>query len=394
MFLTMAAHKKKNTEIQEITEAPQATWEYVGKDEMEKAILSFMGSLDKGSFSSKDKVLFYKELVYMIKGWLSILQAVEVIKKETTNHAVRSICWTLMHYLNEGKSFSYALGRLSEYFDEGDSAIIKTWESTGTLDVVLQELAEEYAYINAIKNKYISALIYPAFLIVGSIAAVLYLFSSVLPGILDMFTDQMDKLPLVTRVLKSMSDFCVEYWKAILVILWVGGLIAWIYWTTEHGKKNYSTMMMNLPLIGGMTKTYYLIKWAKYMKLMIGSWLDYVQTFRLLRDILDIPAYQEMIEQVMAWLQIWKTIYASISSHPNLIYPSVATMIKVWEETACLEDSMQNVINMYQDELDNQINAFSKMLEPVILIFMWVIVALVASGIFWVVFTVMENVGV
>ena len=378
----------------ETIETPEVQWEYVAKDDIEKTILSFMGTLDKGSFSAKDKVLFYKELVYMLKGWLSILQAVEVIRKETTNNAVRNICWTLMHYLNEGKSFSYSIGRLTEYFDEWDSAIIKTWESTGNLDVVLHELADEYEYINQIKNKYISALIYPAFLIVGSIAAVLFLFSSVLPGILDMFSDQMDKLPLITRVLKSISDFCVQYWKTILIILWVGSIVAWIYSTTEQGKKKFSWMMLNAPLIWGMTRTYYLIKWAKYMKLMIGSWLDYVQTFRLLREILGIPAYQDMIENVMAWLQIWKTIYASISTETSLIYPSVATMIKVWEETACLEDSMQNVINMYQDELDNQINAFSKMLEPIILIFMWVIVALVASWIFWVVFTVMENVGV
>ena len=378
----------------ETIETPEVQWEYVAKDDIEKTILSFMGTLDKGSFSAKDKVLFYKELVYMLKGWLSILQAVEVIRKETTNNAVRNICWTLMHYLNEGKSFSYSIGRLTEYFDEWDSAIIKTWESTGNLDVVLHELADEYEYINQIRNKYISALIYPAFLIVGSIAAVLFLFSSVLPGILDMFSDQMDKLPLITRVLKSISDFCVQYWKTILIILWVGSIVAWIYSTTEQGKKKFSWMMLNAPLIWGMTRTYYLIKWAKYMKLMIGSWLDYVQTFRLLREILGIPAYQDMIENVMAWLQIWKTIYASISTETSLIYPSVATMIKVWEETACLEDSMQNVINMYQDELDNQINAFSKMLEPIILIFMWVIVALVASWIFWVVFTVMENVGV
>ena len=378
----------------ETIETPEVQWQYVAKDEIEKTILSFMGTLDKGSFSAKDKVLFYKELVYMLKGWLSILQSVEVIRKETTNNAIRNICWTLIHYLNEGKSFSYSIGRLTEYFDEWDSAIIKTWESTGNLDVVLHELADEYEYINQIKNKYISALIYPAFLIVGSIAAVLFLFSSVLPGILDMFSDQMDKLPLITRVLKSISDFCVEYWKTILIVLGVGVIVAWIYSTTEQGKKKFSWMMLNAPLIGGMTRTYYLIKWAKYMKLMIGSWLDYVQTFRLLREILGIPAYQDMIEQVMAWLQIWKTIYASISTQTDLIYPSVATMIKVWEETACLEDSMQNVINMYQDELDNQINAFSKMLEPIILIFMWVIVALVASWIFWVVFTVMENVGV
>ena len=385
---------KKAIKEKEIVETPEIKGEYVAKDEVEKTILSFMKTLDKGSFSSKDKVLFYKELVYMIKGWLSILQAVEVIKKETTNNAIKNICSTLMHYLNEGKSFSYSLGRLTEYFDEGDSAIIKTWESTGTLDVVLQELAEEYAYINAIKNKYISALIYPAILIVGSIVVVLFLFSYVLPGILEMFADDMDKLPLITRVLKYMSDFCVGYWQTITVILGIVSICGWIYWTTDQGKKKFSWMMLNMPFIWGMTKTYYLIKWAKYMKLMISSWLDYVQTFRLLRDILDIPAYQDMIEDVMAGLQLWKTIYTSVSAHPRLIYPSVATMIKVWEETACLEDSMQNVINMYQDELDSRINAFSRILETIILIFMWVIIALVASWIFWVVLSVMENVGV
>ena len=93
----------------ETIETPEVQWEYVAKDDIEKTILSFMGTLDKGSFSAKDKVLFYKELVYMLKGWLSILQAVEVIRKETTNNAVRNICWTLMHYLNEGKSFSYSI---------------------------------------------------------------------------------------------------------------------------------------------------------------------------------------------------------------------------------------------------------------------------------------------
>jgi type II secretory pathway component PulF len=93
----------------------------------------------------------------------------------------------------------------------------------------------------------------------------------VLPGILDMFSDQMDKLPLITRVLKSISDFCVEYWKSILSVLGVGVNVAWIYSTTEQGKKKFSWMMLNAPLIGGMTRTYYLIKWAKYMKLMIGS---------------------------------------------------------------------------------------------------------------------------
>ena len=80
----------------------------------------------------------------MLKGWVSILQAVDTIRRSTSDYALKTIATSLAYYLNEGKSFSYAIGRLPEYFDESDSAIIKTWESTGNLDVVLQELADEY----------------------------------------------------------------------------------------------------------------------------------------------------------------------------------------------------------------------------------------------------------
>ena len=149
----------------------------------EKIVIATMHGLDKTSFSAKDKILFYKEIVYMLRGGISILQAIDTIKKSTTNYALKTITTSIAHHLNEGKSFSYAIGRLPEYFDESDSAIIKTWENTGNLDVVLQELANEYSYLNAIKNKYTSALTYPAILIIMSVAAVLFLFSSALPGI-------------------------------------------------------------------------------------------------------------------------------------------------------------------------------------------------------------------
>ncbi len=178
-----------------------------------------MNSADKSSFSAKDKILFYKELVYMLHGGVSIMQAVDTIKRSTTNYALKTITTSISFHLNEGKSFSYALSRLPEYFDESDSAIIKTGESTGNLDTVLQELANEYSYLNSIKNKYKSALTYPIILIIMSIGAVLFLFSSVLPGILEMFVGEMEKLPLITRILKSTSDFFVSSWKTILVVL-------------------------------------------------------------------------------------------------------------------------------------------------------------------------------
>lgn len=139
----------------------------------------------------------------------------------------------------------------------------------------------------------------------------------------------MDKLPFITRFLKTLSDFFVSSWKTILIILITFVTVVVIYATTDQGKKRLSKMLMAFPLIGKMTKTYYLIKWARYMKLMIGSGLDYLQTFRLLRGVLAIPAYQEMLEKVMAGLQVGKTIYDALKEETQLIYPNVAVMIKV-----------------------------------------------------------------
>jgi type IV pilus assembly protein PilC len=97
--------------------------------------------------------------------------------------------------------------------------------------------------------------------------------------------------------------------------------------------------------------------------------MDYVDTFRLLRDILKIPLYQEMIEHVLADISLGKSLYEPISQHREIIPANVSALLKVGEETANLENAMQNIIDIYQEELDNSIKNFSKAIEPFILIF-------------------------
>jgi type II secretory pathway component PulF len=88
-------------------------------------------------------------------------------------------------------------------------------------------------------------------------------------------------------------------------------------------------VLVKLPIVGSMSKSYYLIKWARYMKLMIGSGMDYVDTFRLLRDVLRIPLYQSMIEKVLADISMGKSLYEPISEHTDIIPSNVAVLIKV-----------------------------------------------------------------
>jgi type IV pilus assembly protein PilC len=121
--------------------------------------------------------------------------------------------------------------------------------------------------------------------------------------------------------------------------------------------------------------------------------LDYVETFRLLRDILKIPLYQQMIEDILADISLGKRLYEPIKEHSDIIPSNVAVLIKVGEETANLENSMTNIIDLYQEELDTSIKNFSKVIEPFILIVVGAIVMLIALGVFGLIFTVMENAG-
>ena len=361
---------------------------------MDKIIESTISSFDKNSFSWKDKILFYKELVYMMRWWVSLMEAMQTLQNTSDNAAIKMVAKEISSYLNEGRELSYAINRLNEYFDEWDAAIIKTWEVSGNLPDVLQSLADEYAYINDIKQRYIWAMTYPAALIIISIAAVIYLFSSVLPWIFDTLSGSVATMPGITVALKWFSDFVVAYREKIVVFLILGILLLITYGLTEKGKKKIYRFILKVPIVGSMTKSYYLIKWARYMKLMIASGMDYVDTFRLLRDVLKIPLYQSMIEQVLSDISIGKSLYEPISEHTDIIPSNVAVLMKVWEETANLENAMQNIIDIYQEELDNSIKNFSKAIEPFILIFVWWIVLLIALGVFSLIFAVMDSAGI
>ena len=228
-------------------------------------------------------------------------------------------------------------------------------------------------------------------MIVIAIAAVIYLFGFVLPGIFDTLSSSVTEMPKITMILKSFSDFIKLYRREIIVFGILFILLLITYSATEKGKKQMYKAMLNLPILWNMTRSYYLIKWSRYMKLMVSSGMDYVDTFRLLRDVLKIPLYQSMIEHVLADISLGKSLYEPISQHTDIVPSNVSVLLKVWEETANLENAMQNIIDIYQEELDNSIKNFSKAIEPFILIFVWWIVLLIALGVFSLIFAVMDS---
>ena len=361
----------------------------------EKIIERTVTSLDRRNFGLKEKILFFKELSYLIGWWVGIVDAIKTIKNNTDNRAVEEICAHTIDFLVAGKSLSYAISREPDYFDEGDVAILASGEKSGNIVTVLQSLAHEYQFINSMRNSYKSALTYPLILIVIAIGAVFALFQFVLPSIFDI-ADQFTgiELPPTTVFLRNISDFFANYRN------YIGGTMAWfiflwlIIFSTELWQLFLYRMILSTPVIGHMTQSYYLIKLCRYMKIMLSSWMNYVQTFQLLRKILGITIYEKMINNILHWLHQWQTIYDSIKYETQLIPSKVSVLLKVGEETANLSQSLDNIIAIYEEDLKTTIDNLSKLVEPIMLVLIWWIVIVIALGVFGVIMNIMDGVQV
>jgi len=361
------------------------------KHTIDKRILGFLRQIDKWSFGSKEKVIFFKQLAYLINWWVALSESMNIIETSSDNYSVKEIARSVNSHLLEWKDLSYAFNRLPDYFDERDYSIVKAWERSWNIVEILKSLADEYTYMNEIKNKYIISLTYPAVLIVITIVAIISLFAFVLPWIFEIADSfQNVKLPMVTIILKNIADWTKENRKSMIRIFISFITFIWIFLSTDIGKKTRFWIILRIPLFGKLTKYYYLIKRCRYIRIMLQSWMNYIETFQLLRDILNIPVYKNMIELTLVWLQKWETIYDTIKNQKYLIPSNVSALIKVWEETANLENSLENILKMHEEELNNNINRLAKVIEPIILVFIWVIVVVIALGVFWLILQIME----
>lgn len=358
-------------------------------------IKKFIADSDRWSFWWKDKILLFKELWHLLQWGVGIAESLEILSTNTDNYAIRDICSTLKEQITQGKSLSNALLKFPKHFDDTDIATIQSWESAGNLDSILAMLWLEYAYLNTLKNKFIWALTYPLILIVVAFGAIVALFLYVLPAIFEI-ANQFDakELPRITQQLKYFSDFLANNG------LHIGWVIAFLSFTifvilsTETGQKKAYEFIYNIPVLWKMVQAYYLIRFSRYTKILLWSGINYVNIFKMLKNVISNPIFTPLFDKTIEGLNRGQNIYDCIKDDTKLIPSTVSALIKVWEKTATLWHTFDTIIAIYQEELDNYINNLSKLIEPIMLVFVWWVVIMIALGVFGVIMNIMDSVNV
>lgn len=362
---------------------------------IDNIIKQTLQSLDKRSFWTKQKILLFKELGNLLHWGVGIAEGLQIIHHNTNNYAVKQITEVLWYEIHHWKRLSQALKKFPNYFDETDISTIKSWEQSGRLDEILLMLSWEYSYLNSLKQKVIGALTYPAILVTVAIGAVVALFIFILPAVFEIANEfDAHELPRVTRTLKNFSEYLVSHGLNLGLILLFIVFVLFVFFSSRSWQKKLYAILFNIPVIWKMLKAYFLIRFSRYTKMLIESWINYIDIFKMLKNIMPQPIFEDFFDQIIQGLTTGKTMYDSINGNEILIPNQVAALIKVGEQTASLIHTFDSVIDMYQEELDYYITNLSKFTEPIMLIFIGWIVIMIALGVFGVIMNIMDSVSV
>lgn len=360
---------------------------------VDKYIERYLSEKELGYFSLKEKIFLYRELSYLIEWWVAIADSVLIIKSGTDKWSIRKICDEMYNALNEWETLSFSLAQLPRYFNDWDVNIIRSGEESWELTKVLKYLAEEYEFLAKIKSKYIGAMIYPVMLFVVAIGAVILLFTKILPGIFDMVSTFGDiKIPAITRFLMAVSTFMTGNFLEVVAWWWFIFFAGGVIFSTHEWKKFIDQHIFHAPLIGKVTQYYDMVKFMRYMRLLMEAGMNFLEVFVFLKDIMTNLSYKVMIDDIISAINRWETIWSVMENYTDFIAKDVVALLKVWEETASFEAALSNAIVMYEDEFQKVLDGLSKVIEPILIVFIWVIIAMVAMSVFGIIWSLLESV--
>lgn len=341
----------------------------------QRSILQF--EITKKRVKRKDLMHFSRQLGVFVKAGIPIMEALEVIAEETSDKLLRAAILDMIERLQSGDTFASASAAHPEVFPNYYLGILGSAELTGTLDVVLDQLADYIERDIDARGKITGALIYPAVVLVMSIVTVVILAVFVLPRFKTFFESFHATLPLPTRIMLSISNFISNWWFAL-----VGGAIllivlALVLHRTEGGRAWLDSMILRAPVLGELVLAVILERICRILSSMVHAGVPLPEAMGVTADAANNAVFKQGLNHVREDMMEGQGISGPIAR--TGLFPGAARqMFRVGEETGTLDEQLELAATYYNREVDIKVKRFTGLFEPAVIIFMGLIVGFVA----------------
>lgn len=322
----------------------------------------------------KDMALFSRQLAIMFKSKVPLIEALEVLSSQTKNIGFKEKIFKISEKVEAGTSFSEALALFPKIFSPFYIAMVKSGEVSGKLSEALNYLADHQEREHNLTAKAKGALIYPSLILLVILLVIVLLVVFVIPNLVSVFELGGHELPLATKAVIALADFSRSWGWLVLLGAIVLMVFLGRYYSTEKGRAFFDKTFLRVPIFGPFLKMVYISRFAENISTLIAGGLPIAQSLEVVGDIIGNVSYKEAILTTRDEVRKGEMISSTLSRFPELFPPVFVQMALVGEKTGTMDSTLMNIVNFYQKEVDRTIDNITGILEPILIIFLGVVV--------------------
>ena len=321
-----------------------------------------------------------RQLSTLLGAGVPLIGSLESLVAQMTNPTFKRIMAQVKDSVNEGNSLALSLSQHPKVFPSIYVNMVQSGEASGSLDVVMDRLADFGEHQQALRSRFKAALAYPIFMSIVAIIVLFVLVTFIVPNITSVFAEMRQTLPLPTVVLIEVSDFLLSFWWVILLALFCLILILRRIGRRPRGRYLRDRLKLRVPVVGQLNQKIALGRFARTLGSLLQSGVSLISALQIVSRIVDNVLYQEVIEKAGDEIQKGQSLAGSLSK--SAWFPSMAVqMIAVGEQSGDLEGMLYKIAESQEREVETQITAVTSMLEPVMILLMGVVVGFIVFSI-------------
>ena len=348
------------------------------------------GSIDffgpaKQKITGRDIVVFTRQFSTMVDAGLPLVQCLDILGKQSENKTLGGIILEVKANIEKGSDLSDSMRKHPKAFDSLFCNLVEAGEVGGILDVILKRLADYIEKAESLKAKVKSAMVYPGVIVTVAVSVVAFLMIFVIPAFATLFESGGAELPGPTKIVMMVSDFFRTKWYYLF-----GGIAASIFlirkiYSTDRGRYEIDKLSLKVPVIGNLIRKVSVAKFTRTLGTLISSGVPLIEGLEICartsgNKIVELAVFRT-IEAIKGGENI-----AGPLSRESIFPPMVIQMIDVGENSGSLDTMCHKVADFYDEEVDNAVDALTALLEPMLMVFLGIVVGFIVVAMYMPIF--------
>lgn len=330
----------------------------------------------KPKVKTKDIAVFCRQFHAMLKAGINLVTCLDIMRTQLTNKTLKEAVGEMYEDIQKGLNLSAAMMKHSDVFPSLLISMIEAGEVSGNLDEMMERMAEFYEKESSLERKIKGAMVYPIILMVVTVAVVIFLVTSVMPTFITVFEDSDTPLPAPTQLLLKLSDSLTSYWYIYIAVIVLLILFIRSWGKTDKGRIFIDNLKLKLPVFGPTNVQIITSRFTRTFATLLSSGISLVQAFDAVIRIVGNKVVEERL--VEAKDKVVKGTPLSLAIKATGIFPPMLdSMLRVGEESGALDDALQRTADYYDDEVDYAVEKMTTAFEPILIVFMGVVVGFV-----------------